>query len=155
MVTGGSYGGYMVLAVLVHYGDRIRCAFDTVGISNFVTFLENTSEYRRDQRRVEYGDERIADMRAFLETISPARHSGKINRPLLVAQGANDPRVPLSESDQIVAAVEKNGAPVWYVVGKNEGHGFQKKANTDYMQAVMVEFLRRHLLGGGATANQP
>jgi len=148
MVDGGSYGGYMVLASLVHYGDRIRCAYDTVGISNFVTFLENTSEYRRDQRRVEYGDERIADMRAFLETISPARQAGKINRPLLVAQGANDPRVPLSESNQIVDAVEKNGAPVWYVVGKDEGHGFQKKVNTDYMRAVMVEFIRQHLLGG-------
>ncbi|HKH44959.1 MAG TPA: prolyl oligopeptidase family serine peptidase [Thermoanaerobaculia bacterium] len=153
MVNGGSYGGYMVLAVLVHYGDRIRCAYDTVGISNFVTFLQNTSEYRRDQRRVEYGDERIEDMRAFLETISPARHSAKINRPLLVAQGANDPRVPLSESDQIVAAVEKNGAPVWYVVGKDEGHGFQKKVNTDYMRAVMVEFMRQHLLGMEAAAS--
>jgi len=153
MVNGGSYGGYMVLAALVHYGDRIRCAYDTVGISNFVTFLQNTSEYRRDQRRVEYGDERIADMRTFLETISPARHSGKINRPLLVAQGANDPRVPLSESDQIVAAVEKNGAPVWYVVGKDEGHGFQKKVNTDYMRIVMVEFMRQHLLGMEAAAS--
>jgi dipeptidyl aminopeptidase/acylaminoacyl peptidase len=153
MVNGGSYGGYMVLATLVHYGDRIRCAFDTVGISNFVTFLQNTSEYRRDQRRAEYGDERIADMRQFLETISPARQSTKINRPLLVAQGANDPRVPLSESDQIVAAVEKNGAPVWYVVGKDEGHGFQKKANTDFMRAVMVEFMRQHLLGVEAAAS--
>jgi dipeptidyl aminopeptidase/acylaminoacyl peptidase len=153
MVGGGSYGGYMVLAALVHYGDRIRCAYDTVGISNFVTFLENTSEYRRDQRRVEYGDERIAEMRTFLEKISPARHADKINRPLLVAQGANDPRVPLSESDQIVSAVEKNGAPVWYVVGKDEGHGFQKKVNTDYMRVVMVEFIRQHLLGAEAAAS--
>ncbi|HBL26223.1 MAG TPA: peptidase S9, prolyl oligopeptidase [Acidobacteria bacterium] len=146
MIGGGSYGGYVVLASLVHYGDRLRCAYDTVGISNFVTFLENTSAYRRDQRRVEYGDERIPEMRAFLESISPARHSDKIRRPLLVAQGANDPRVPLSESDQIVAAVEKNGAPVWYVVGKDEGHGFQKKVNSDYLRAVLMEFIRRHLL---------
>lgn len=154
MVSGGSYGGYMVLAALVHYGDRIRCAFDTVGISNFVTFLENTSEYRRDQRRVEYGDERIEEMRLFLEKISPARQADKINRPLLVAQGANDPRVPLSESDQIVAAVERNGAPVWYVVGKDEGHGFQKKVNSDYMRVVMVEFIRQHLLGTEAMASK-
>jgi len=153
MVNGGSYGGYMVLAVLVHYGDRIRCAYDTVGISNFVTFLQNTSEYRRDQRRVEYGDERIADMRSFLEQISPAHQAEKINRPLLVAQGANDPRVPLSESDQIVEAVEKNGAPVWYVVGKDEGHGFSKKTNTDYMRVVLVEFMRQHLLGVEAAAS--
>ena len=152
MIAGGSYGGYMVLAGLVHYGDRIRCAYESVGISNYVTFLENTSEYRRDQRRAEYGDERIPEMRAFLEKIAPLRQAGKINRPLLVAQGANDPRVPLSESDQIVAAVEKNGAPVWYVVGKDEGHGFQKKVNTDYMRAVLVEFIRQHLLGGEASA---
>jgi len=152
MVSGGSYGGYMVLSVLVHYGNRLRCAYESVGISNFVTFLENTSEYRRDQRRAEYGDERIDEMRVFLEKISPARQADKINRPLLVAQGANDPRVPISESDQIVAAVEKNGAPVWYVVGKDEGHGFQKKINTDYMRVVMVEFIRQHLLGADAAA---
>jgi dipeptidyl aminopeptidase/acylaminoacyl peptidase len=152
MVGGGSYGGYMVLAALVHYGDRLCCAYDTVGISNFVTFLENTSEYRRDRRRVEYGDERIPEMRALLEKISPANHADKIRRPLLVGQGANDPRVPLSESDQIVAAVEKNGAPVWYVVGKNEGHGFSKKDNSDYLRVVLIEFMRQHLLGGEAAA---
>ena len=154
MVGGGSYGGYMVLASLVHYGDRIRCAFDSVGISNFVTFLKNTSEYRRDQRRVEYGDERVPDMLAFLEKISPARQADKITRPLLVVQGANDPRVPLSESDQIVAAVEKNGATVWYLVGKNEGHGFSKKDNSDYLRIVLVEFMRQHLLGNEAMARQ-
>jgi len=152
MVSGGSYGGYMVLASLVHYSPRLRCAFDTVGISNFVTFLENTSEYRQDLRRVEYGDERDPKMRAFLETIAPARHADKMTRPLLVAQGANDPRVPLSESDQIVAAVQANGAPVWYVVAKDEGHGFQKKTNTDYMRAVLIEFMRQYLLGEAAMA---
>jgi dipeptidyl aminopeptidase/acylaminoacyl peptidase len=154
MVSGGSYGGYMVLAALVHYGDRLCCAYDTVGISNFVTFLKNTSEYRRDLRRVEYGDERIPEMVEFLEKISPANHADKIRRPLLVAQGANDPRVPLSESDQIVAAVEKNGAPVWYVVGTNEGHGFGKKDNSDYLRIVMIEFMRQHLLGNEAMARQ-
>jgi dipeptidyl aminopeptidase/acylaminoacyl peptidase len=92
-------------------------------------------------------------MRSFLEKISPARHADKINRPLLVAQGANDPRVPLSESNQIVEAVEKNGAPVWYVVGKDEGHGFSKKTNADYMRAVLVEFMRQHLLGVEAAAS--
>jgi dipeptidyl aminopeptidase/acylaminoacyl peptidase len=152
MVSGGSYGGYMVLATLVHYSDRLRCAYDTVGISNFVTFLENTSEYRRDLRRVEYGDERDPKMRAFLETIAPAKHADKMTRPLLVAQGANDPRVPLSESDQIVAAVQANGAPVWYVVAKDEGHGFQKKSNTDYMRTVQIEFMRQYLLGEAAVA---
>ena len=148
MVSGGSYGGYMVLASLVHYGDRLCCAYDTVGISNFITFLQNTSEYRRDLRRAEYGDERDPKMRAVFEQISPARKADRIRRPLLVAQGANDPRVPLSESDQIVAAVEKNGVPVWYVVAKNEGHGFQKKTNTDYMRLVQIEFMRQYLLKG-------
>jgi dipeptidyl aminopeptidase/acylaminoacyl peptidase len=119
-----------------------------------VTFLKNTSEYRRDRRRVEYGDERVPDMLEFLEKISPANHADKIKRPLLVAQGANDPRVPLSESDQIVAAVEKNGAPVWYVVGTNEGHGFSKKDNSDYLRVVLIEFMRQHLLAGDAAAQK-
>jgi dipeptidyl aminopeptidase/acylaminoacyl peptidase len=147
MVGGGSYGGYMVLASLVHYSDRLRAGFDSVGISNFVTFLENTQDYRRDLRRVEYGDERDPRMRAHLETISPARNAQRIRKPLLVAQGANDPRVPLSESDQIVAAVRGNQVPVWYVVAKDEGHGFRKKTNTDYLRMVLFEFMRRHLLG--------
>jgi dipeptidyl aminopeptidase/acylaminoacyl peptidase len=154
MVGGGSYGGYMVLASLMHYSPRLRCAFDTVGISNFVTFLENTSEYRRDLRRVEYGDERDAKMRAYLESIAPANHADKMTRPLLVAQGANDPRVPLSESDQIVAKVQANGASVWYVVAKDEGHGFQKKVNTDYLRVTLVEFMRQYLLGEPAVATR-
>ena len=146
MVAGGSYGGYMVLAALTFYSDRLCCAYDSVGISNFVTFLQNTQDYRRDLRRAEYGDERDPKMREILERISPANRVDRITKPLLVAQGANDPRVPLSESDQIVAAVEKKGVPVWYVVGKDEGHGFRKKSNVDYMRAVMVEFVRRNLL---------
>jgi len=152
MVAGGSYGGYMVLATLVHYSPRLRCAFDTVGISNFVTFLENTSEYRRDQRRVEYGDERDPKMRAYLESIAPANHVDKMTRPLLVVQGANDPRVPLAQSDQIVAKVQANGTPVWYLVGTNEGHGFQKKDNSDFQRAVLIEFMRQYLLDQPAVA---
>lgn len=149
MVAGGSYGGYMVLASLMHYSDRLRCGFDTVGISNFVTFLQNTQEYRRDQRRVEYGDERDPAMRKVFEEISPANHVDRITKPLLVAQGANDPRVPVTESDQIVAALQKQGVPVWYVVGKDEGHGFGKKSNSDYLRAVSFEFVDRCLLGQG------
>ncbi len=149
MVTGGSYGGYMVLASMVHYSDRLCCGWDSVGISDFVTFLENTQEYRRDLRRVEYGDERDPEMRRFLEGIAPNRQAKKITRPLLVSQGANDPRVPLSESDQIVASIKSNGVPIWYLVGKDEGHGFQKKSNVDYQRAVLFEFVRRFLLGEG------
>jgi dipeptidyl aminopeptidase/acylaminoacyl peptidase len=146
MVTGGSYGGYMVLAAMTFYGDRLCGGWDSVGISNFVTFLENTQGYRRDLRRVEYGDERDPEMRAFLEEIAPANRAKRIIKPLLVTQGANDPRVPLTESDQIVAAVKGNGVPVWYVVARNEGHGFVKKSNTDYLRAVVTEFMRRFLL---------
>ena len=153
MVTGGSYGGYMVLASLVHYGDRLCCAWESVGISNFVTFLKNTSGYRQDLRRVEYGDERDPRMNEYLTRIAPLNQVDKIKRPLLVSQGANDPRVPLSESDQIVAALERQGIPVWYLVGKDEGHGFRKKGNTDYQRAVLVTFIRQYLLGkGGETA---
>jgi acetyl esterase/lipase len=147
MVAGGSYGGYMTLAAMTHYSDRLACGFDSVGISNFVTFLEHTQAYRRDLRRAEYGDEREPKMRAFLESIAPLRHAGEIRKPLLVAGGANDPRVPLSESDQMVAAVEANGVPVWYVIGKNEGHGFQKKSNADYLRNVSIVFLETYLLG--------
>ena len=147
MVSGGSYGGYMVLASLVHYSDRLRCAYDSVGISDFVTFLESTSDYRRDLRRAEYGDERDPRMREHLLKIAPARNVERIGKPLLVSQGANDPRVPISESDQIVAALEKRGVPVWYLVGKDEGHGFQKKKNSDYQRAVLVRFLETCLLG--------
>ena len=147
-VTGGSYGGFMSLAVQANYNDRIRCGIDIVGISNFVTFLQNTQGYRRDLRRAEYGDERDPEMRAYLEKVSPLSSADKIRTPILVVQGQNDPRVPISEAEQMLAALRKNGMPVWYVVGKNEGHGFAKKANQDYLQAVEVEFLRRYLLGG-------
>jgi dipeptidyl aminopeptidase/acylaminoacyl peptidase len=147
MVAGGSYGGYMVLASMTLYPDRLCCAWDSVGISNFVTFLANTQDYRRDLRRAEYGDERDPKMKAFLESIAPLNRADRIKGPMMVSQGANDPRVPLSESDQIVAKVKANGVPVWYLVGKDEGHGFQKKSNTDYQRAVLFEFIRRNLLG--------
>jgi dipeptidyl aminopeptidase/acylaminoacyl peptidase len=144
----------MVLAALVHYSDRLCCAFESVGISNFITFLQNTSGYRQDLRRVEYGDERDPKMREYLEKIAPIKHVQKMTKPLLVAQGANDPRVPLSESDQIVAALEGRGVPVWYIVGKDEGHGFQKKTNADYQRIVLVRFIREFLLGEGKTASE-
>ncbi|HEV3458146.1 MAG TPA: prolyl oligopeptidase family serine peptidase [Thermoanaerobaculia bacterium] len=147
MVAGGSYGGYMALAALTHYSNRLACGYDAVGISNFVTFLEHTQLYRRDLRRVEYGDERDPRMRAFLESIAPVRHADQIRKPLLVAAGANDPRVPVSESDQIVAAVESQRVPVWYLVAKDEGHGYQKKVNADYLRTVSIVFLETYLLG--------
>ena len=146
-VMGGSYGGYMVLASLVHFRDRLRAGVERVGISNFVTFLENTQPYRRDLRRAEYGDERDPAMRAFLQSISPLNRVDEIDAPLLISQGLNDPRVPASESEQIVAALEARGVPVSYVSAENEGHGFRRKANRDYLTAVTAQFLRARLLG--------
>ncbi|MGH7458116.1 MAG: prolyl oligopeptidase family serine peptidase [Longimicrobiaceae bacterium] len=145
-VYGGSYGGYMVLASLVQYSNRLRAGVELVGISNFVTFLENTQEYRRDLRRPEYGDERDPEMRAFLESISPSNRTDEITAPLFVAQGANDPRVPASESRQIVDAVRASGYDVWYMLAKNEGHGFRRKENADLFQQLTLMFLEEHLL---------
>ena len=155
MVTGGSYGGYMTLAVATNYNDRICCALDVVGISNFNTFLKNTESYRRDLRRVEYGDERDPQMSAFFERIAPLNNAAKISRPLFVVQGGNDPRVPYTEAEQMVARVKQNGTPVWYLKAKDEGHGFRKKNNVDYQFYSTVEFVRRFLLGGGPTSTAP
>jgi dipeptidyl aminopeptidase/acylaminoacyl peptidase len=146
MVTGGSYGGFMTLAVATNYNDRLRCSVDIVGPSNLVTFLENTSGYRQDLRRVEYGDERDPKMRAFLERIAPANNAQKITKPLFVVQGKNDPRVPWTESQQMVTVVRKNGTPVWFLMAKDEGHGFSKKKNVDYQFYATVLFIRQFLL---------
>ncbi len=146
MVTGGSYGGFMTLAVATNYNDRIRCSLDVVGPSNFVTFLQNTEAYRRDLRRVEYGDERDPEMRAYLEKTAPLNNAQKITRPLFVIQGYNDPRVPRTESEQMVATVRKNGSPVWYLMAKDEGHGFAKKKNQDFLFYSAVQFIQEHLL---------
>jgi dipeptidyl aminopeptidase/acylaminoacyl peptidase len=145
-VTGGSYGGYMSLAAMTHFSDRLRCGIDVVGISNFVTFLESTKDYRRDLRRVEYGDERDPKMREFLVTISPLTNAGKIRVPMLVAQGLNDPRVPVGESEQISKQVRAKGGQVWYILAKDEGHGFAKKQNSDYLQCAVAIFLEQFLL---------
>ncbi len=146
LVTGGSYGGYMSLAVATHYSDRIRASIDIVGISNFVTFLEKTEGYRRDLRRVEYGDERDPKMREFLLKISPVNNADRIQKPLFVIHGKNDPRVPLNEAEQIVATVRKNKVPVWYLMAKDEGHGFSKKKNVDFQFYATVTYVKETLL---------
>ena len=146
-VMGASYGGYIALASAVHYSDRLRAAVDRVGISNFVTFLENTQDYRRELRRIEYGDEREPDMRAFLEQVSPLNNVDKIKIPLFVQQGHNDPIVPMSESEQMVKALREQGQTVWYMKALNEGHGFDKKENRDLYQQATFLFLQKYLLG--------
>jgi len=145
-VIGGSYGGYMVLASMIHFGDLLRCGVDVVGISNFLTFLQNTQDYRRDLRRAEYGDERDPKMAEFLERVSPTTHAKKITKPLLVVQGQNDPRVPVTESEQMVQAIRAQGGQVWYLMAKDEGHGFQKKRNADFQFLSTILFLQEHLL---------
>lgn len=145
-VYGGSYGGYMVLASAVHFSDKLKAAVDFVGISNFVTFLENTQDYRRDLRRVEYGDERDPAMRAHLEKISPLNNVEKISIPLFIVQGENDPRVPVTESRQMVEALRNKGRTVWYMNALNEGHGYRKKDNRDTYQQAMILFLQEHLI---------
>ena len=146
MVAGGSYGGYMSLAVATTYPDRIAGSIDVVGISNFTSFLQRTETYRRDLRRVEYGDERDPAMAAFFARISPLSNAEKIRKPLFVVAGQNDPRVPYQEGEQIVAKVRANGVPVWYLVADNEGHGFARKPNADFQFYAQVLFIQRYLL---------
>jgi dipeptidyl aminopeptidase/acylaminoacyl peptidase len=146
MITGGSYGGYMTFASAFHFSDRIAGSLSVVGISNFITFLERTESYRRDLRRVEYGDERDPAMRAFFEKIAPVNNADKIGKPLFVVQGLNDPRVPYTEAEQIVATLKKRGTPVWFIMARDEGHGFIKKPNVDYQFYATVEFAKQTLL---------
>jgi dipeptidyl aminopeptidase/acylaminoacyl peptidase len=147
---GGSYGGYMTLASVAFYPDRFRAAVDRVGISSLATFLNSTAPYRRDLRRVEYGDERDPAVRAVQERISPLGSAGKIRASLYVQQGRNDPRVPQSEAEQIVRAVRDQGKTVWYLLALDEGHGFKKKETNDYALTTALFFLREQLVGGGA-----
>ena len=145
-VHGGSYGGYMVLASLVHFGERLKAGVDIVGIGNFNTFFAKTSAYRADLRRVEYGDERDPKIRDFFERIAPANHADQIRSALLVAHGRKDPRVPFAEAEQIVAKVRAQGRPVWTLYADNEGHGFARKENRDYLTAATTLFFQEHLL---------
>jgi dipeptidyl aminopeptidase/acylaminoacyl peptidase len=146
MVTGGSYGGYMTLATMTHYSDRVRCALEQVGISDFVSFLEHTEAYRRDLRRVEYGDERDPKMRDYFETIAPLNHAAQITKPMFVVAGRNDPRVPWTEGQQITEALRKNHTPSWFLIAEDEGHGFSKKNNQEYLFAATVAFIRQYLV---------
>jgi dipeptidyl aminopeptidase/acylaminoacyl peptidase len=147
MITGGSYGGYMTWAIATDYNDKIRCSLPVVGPSNLVTLLQNTESYRRDLRRVEYGDERDAKLRAYLERTAPLSNSQKIQKPVFAVVGRNDPRVPWTESRQMLDKLKANGIPLWFLVANDEGHGFAKKKNQDYQFYASVLFVRQHLLG--------
>lgn len=146
MVTGGSYGGYMTLAVATKYNDRISCALDVVGISHFSSFLKNTESYRRDLRRAEYGDERDPAMAAYFEKIAPLNNAHKITKPLFIVQGGNDPRVPRTEAVQMANKVRENKGVIWYLEAKDEGHGFAKKNNVDFLRYASIQFINEFLL---------
>lgn len=146
MIMGGSYGGYMTLATSYMYSDKIKCSMDVVGISHFGTFLKNTEAYRRDLRRVEYGDEQDPKMADFFETMAPLNHTAEIKKPLFIVQGENDPRVPASEAIQMKDKIKANGGVVWFLMAKDEGHGFKKKNNVDFHFYSTVEFVKEYLL---------
>jgi dipeptidyl aminopeptidase/acylaminoacyl peptidase len=146
MITGGSYGGYMTLAASYLFSDKIRCSLDVVGISNFNTFMKNTEAYRRDLRRVEYGDERDPKMAAYFEDIAPLNHTDKIKKPLFIVQGGNDPRVPYTESIQMKDKIKQKGGTVWFLMAKDEGHGFRKKNNVDFQFYSTIEFIKQFLI---------
>ncbi|AXE66205.1 peptidase S9 [Hyphomonas sp. CACIAM 19H1] len=145
IVHGGSYGGYMVLASMIDYADRLAGGIDIVGISDFKTFLENTEGYRADLRRAEYGDERDPVIAAFFDEISPLKNASKITKPLFVIQGYNDPRVPYTEAEQILEAVKANGVKAWFLMAMDEGHGFRKKSNREAQREAETMFLQEVL----------
>ena len=146
MIMGGSYGGFMTLATAYEYADKIRCSVDIVGISDFNTFLKNTEEYRRDLRRVEYGDERDPKMSEFFTKIAPLNNTDKIKKPMFIIQGTNDPRVPVTEATQMRDKLKTQGNTVWYLEAKNEGHGFRKKENVDFQRLAVIKFMHEYLL---------
>ncbi|MBN2003595.1 MAG: S9 family peptidase [Anaerolineae bacterium] len=142
IVYGGSYGGFMVLAAMTEYPDLWSAGVDIVGVSNFVTFLENTSEYRRAHREAEYGS--LQHDRDMLERLSPAHHLDQIRAPLIVIHGANDPRVPLNEAEQVVAALQARQVPVEFMVFDDEGHGLVRLPNKLKAYPAIVDFLKRY-----------
>ncbi len=152
MIMGGSYGGLMTYAIATFYNDRICCSLPVVGITSLVTFLEHTEAYRRDLRRVEYGDERDPKMREYMTKISAFNNAGKIHKPLFAVVGKNDPRVPYTESVQMIEKIRQNGAPVWFLIANDEGHGFAKKKNQQFQFCSTIMFVRKFLLGEGNAA---
>jgi dipeptidyl aminopeptidase/acylaminoacyl peptidase len=145
VVMGESYGGYLALAASAHLGERIAGAVSMAGITNFVSHLQTTESYSRDLKRAEYGDESEAFTHAFLQRISPLAQLDQIKRPLLLAQGRLDPRVPWQESQHVVHSLRERGVPVWHLLADNEGHGFARRENLDYFYAALLAFVQRTL----------
>ncbi len=140
---GASYGGFMVLAALTEYPELWAAGIDVVGIANFVTFLENTGDWRQELREAEYGS--LEDDREFLESISPTNNIENIDAPLFVLHGENDPRVPVGEATQIAEEAQKQGVPVRKLIFEDEGHGFSKLDNQIEAYRSVVAFLDEHV----------
>lgn len=154
-VIGGSSGGYLSLATLVHYSRRLRCGIDLFGFSNLTSFLEESVHgHFPDVQRAEYGDERDPRTRAFLDSISPINHADQITVPVFIYQGANDPRVKRAESRRMVARLESLGRTVWYFEAANEGHGLDHPLNQLYVGTAMLDFLKRYLLPDSAAGQR-
>src|SRR6185369_15975724 len=145
MVEGASYGGYLALSSAYVYSDRIRGTISDSGISNLATFVERTEGWRRGLQRSEFGDERDLKMKQFMQRIAPVNNADKIKKPLLLIQGQNDPRVPVAEMTRFVAAT-KDRIPVWYVLAKNEGHGFTQLNNRNFRLYATILFVKEFLL---------
>jgi dipeptidyl aminopeptidase/acylaminoacyl peptidase len=146
MVQGASYGGYLALAAGAAYNDRVRAVLSDSGPTNLVSFIESTEGWRRQLQRTEFGDERKPELRSFLERVAPLSQAHKLRKPMMIIQGQNDPRVKTSESEQLVRAVRKNGTPVWYLLAKNEGHGFVHQSNRNYRLYSVALFVQTYLL---------
>ncbi|PHR92445.1 MAG: hypothetical protein COA69_08715 [Robiginitomaculum sp.] len=146
MIAGGSYGGYVSMASLAMYPDRFKAGITRVGVLDFQTFLENTEANRVQNRRREYGDERDAEVAKMFERISPLQNVDKITKPVLIIQGARDPRVPLQQAEDMLMALKKQGVEVSYVLAMDEGHGYSKRKNRRYSTGAQIAFIRRHLL---------
>ncbi|MCI0659693.1 MAG: alpha/beta fold hydrolase [Acidobacteria bacterium] len=146
MVQGSSYGGYVALSAAISFSDRIRGVVSDSGISNLMTTIENTEEWRRSIQRSEFGDERDPKIRTFLEKTAPLNNIQRIKCPLLIIQGKNDPRVPVSEAEAIVQAARKTGIPVWYLLAKDEGHGFVQPKNWEFRSYTIASFIKEYLL---------
>ncbi|MGI9345245.1 MAG: S9 family peptidase [Gammaproteobacteria bacterium] len=145
-LMGGSYGGYILLAALIRYSERIKAGVALAPITDFISYLERTPDYMRDLRRQEYGDERDPQMRAFLARISPRRQVAQIRAPLMVVQGLNDPRISADQTKTLIDELRANGGVAWYLTAANEGHGYSRKDNYDFYQAVLMHFWNTYLL---------
>ena len=146
MVQGASYGGYLALSSAIAFSDQIKGVMSECGISNFLTTIQGTREWRKPIQRAEYGNERDQKIKKFMELTAPVNNSNKIKMPLFIIHGKNDPRVPYKESESIVTAAKKSGIIVWYILANDEGHGIYKSPNYEYMMCSLALFLKEHIL---------